>query len=47
MALLLLLFSCTLIYSLQYEADIISPLTSQLRTESRKIAIKYVGLLAV
>ena len=26
---------------------IISPLTSQLRTTSRKVAIKYVGLLAV
>ena len=26
---------------------IISPLTSQLRTVSRKIAIKYMGLLAV
>ena len=26
---------------------VISPLTSQLRTASRKIAVKYVGLLAV
>ena len=37
--------------SFQYNSDdlvyIISPLTSQLRTASRKVAIKYVGSLVI